>query len=97
MVKYKNIISSTISFQKAHSYSIFEQADIVVHLARHLSVTKAHLLSHDYGDTVALELLARYNQAALSQEKPSGSAPPLGLLSLTMLNGGTTSFALKPP
>ena len=65
-------------------------------LARHLSVTNVHLLSHDYGDTVALELLARYNLAVLSEMKPSGSAPVLTLLSLTMLNGGTFSSELQP-
>ena len=83
-----------VCFQASHSYSIFEQADIVAHLAQRLSVTNAHLLSHDYGDTVALELMARHNQAALGQVKPSGTAPPLALLSLTMLNGGNVFFQL---
>lgn len=69
----------------AHSYTIGEQADIVEKLAQTLSVQQAHLLSHDYGDTVALELLARHNAAS-----ESGSSKPasLSVQSLTMLNGG---------
>ena len=78
--------------QVSHTYSIFEQADIVAHLAESLSVTKAHLLSHDYGDTVAQELLARYNHAVVSQGKQSQTVPSLSLQSLTMLNGGNMHF-----
>ena len=45
--------------QNNHTYSIIEQADIGEALLESLAVTKVHILSHDYGDTVALELLAR--------------------------------------
>ncbi|XP_076469131.1 mesoderm-specific transcript homolog protein-like isoform X2 [Babylonia areolata] len=76
-----------------HSYSIFEQADVVTHLADHLSARDVHLLSHDYGDTVALELLARHNQAADRGIQP---VPVLALQSLTMLNGGIFQETHRP-
>lgn len=37
-----------------------EQADIGERILKELKVNKVHILAHDYGDTVALELLARY-------------------------------------
>lgn len=48
-------------FQRPHGYSIFEQATIVEGLLRHLGLRhqRINLLSHDYGDTVAQELLHR--------------------------------------
>ncbi|NXG59485.1 MEST protein, partial [Hemiprocne comata] len=44
---------------RPHHYSIFEQASIVEGLVRHLGLhhQRINLLSHDYGDTVAQELL----------------------------------------
>ncbi|XP_001511333.1 mesoderm-specific transcript homolog protein isoform X1 [Ornithorhynchus anatinus] len=47
---------------RSHRYSIFEQASIVEGLLEHLGVRgqRIHLLAHDYGDTVAQELLYRY-------------------------------------
>ncbi|NXW94997.1 MEST protein, partial [Alopecoenas beccarii] len=47
---------------RPHRYSIFEQASIVERLVRHLGLRRQriNLLSHDYGDTVAQELLHRY-------------------------------------
>uniref|UniRef100_A0A2K6SWR8 AB hydrolase-1 domain-containing protein n=1 Tax=Saimiri boliviensis boliviensis TaxID=39432 RepID=A0A2K6SWR8_SAIBB len=49
---------------RPHHYSIFEQASIVEALSRHLGLQnrKINLLSHDYGDIVAQELLYRYKQ-----------------------------------
>ncbi|NWR58629.1 MEST protein, partial [Bucorvus abyssinicus] len=46
---------------RPHHYSIFEQASIVEGLVRHLGLhhQRINLLSHDYGDTVAQELLHR--------------------------------------
>ena len=41
------------------AYSIFEQADIFEQLLKQLGISQYHLLAHDYGDTVAQELLAR--------------------------------------
>ena len=45
-----------------HKYSIHEQADIVEDIVVQLGLTKFHVLAHDYGDTVAQELLARQNE-----------------------------------
>ncbi|NXS62151.1 MEST protein, partial [Brachypteracias leptosomus] len=46
---------------RPHHYSIFEQASIVEGLVHHLGLhhQRINLLSHDYGDTVAQELLHR--------------------------------------
>lgn len=60
-----------------HDYSILEQADLVTHVARGNGLSSAHVLAHDYGDTVAQELLARHNMGA-----------DLALESLIWLNGG---------
>lgn len=48
--------------QRPHKYSIFEQASVVEALVAHLGLgnQRVNLVSHDYGDTVALELLYRY-------------------------------------
>lgn len=42
-----------------------EQADIAEELLKKLKITQVHLLSHDYGDTVALELLARFDSLSI--------------------------------
>ena len=42
-----------------HTYTISEQAIVVEALLLNLGVKSCHILSHDYGDTVALEILAR--------------------------------------
>uniref|UniRef100_A0A8C3FYZ5 Mesoderm specific transcript n=1 Tax=Cyclopterus lumpus TaxID=8103 RepID=A0A8C3FYZ5_CYCLU len=46
---------------RPHKYSIFEQASVVEALVAHLGLSnqRVNLVSHDYGDTVALELLYR--------------------------------------
>lgn len=51
--------------QRPHRYSIFEQANIVEGLLGHLGLRnqRINLLSHDYGDTVAQELLHRSLEA----------------------------------
>lgn len=44
-----------------HTYSLLEQADLQQALLAHLRVeTPVHVLAHDYGDSVAQELLARH-------------------------------------
>lgn len=45
----------------SHRYSIHEQADVVEGVVRQLGLDRFHVLAHDYGDTVAQELLARQN------------------------------------
>ncbi|NWV33590.1 MEST protein, partial [Grantiella picta] len=73
---------------RPHGYSIFEQATIVEGLLRHLGLRhqRINLLSHDYGDTVAQELLHR-------------SLPPLlpfPVSSLTLLLPGLSKFPFFP-
>lgn len=46
-----------------HDYSLIEQADLQQALLAHLQVDQpVHLLAHDYGDSVAQELLARHHE-----------------------------------
>lgn len=45
-----------------HDYRIMEQADICEVLVEQLGLTEFHVLAHDYGDTVAQEMLARQNE-----------------------------------
>ena len=49
---------------RRYAYSIFDQADLVEGLLRAREVDRFDLLAHDYGDTVAQELLARPQVAA---------------------------------
>jgi pimeloyl-ACP methyl ester carboxylesterase len=68
------------------NYSIFLQADIVDQLLRHLVAKTFHVLAHDYGDTVAQELLAR------DLEKPGRPK----LASMCFLNGGLFPETHRP-
>ena len=45
-----------------HDYRIMEQADLCDGLVKHLGLEDFHVLAHDYGDTVAQEMLARQNE-----------------------------------
>ncbi|UVE16907.1 alpha/beta hydrolase [Pseudomonas sp. LS44] len=46
-----------------HEYRLIEQADIQQALLRHLGIGEpVHVLAHDYGDSVAQELLARHGE-----------------------------------
>jgi pimeloyl-ACP methyl ester carboxylesterase len=63
-------------------YSIFTQADLFEALADRLGIREAHLLAHDYGDTVAQELLARFSNGR------STEGVRLRIRSACLLNGG---------
>jgi pimeloyl-ACP methyl ester carboxylesterase len=65
-----------------YAYSILDQADIHEALLASLEVTECDVVAHDYGDTVAQELLARFNERAVSGK------PGLRIRSMTLLNGG---------
>jgi pimeloyl-ACP methyl ester carboxylesterase len=43
---------------KAYDYSIFDQANLQEHLLQELGLNTLHVLAHNYGVTVAQELLA---------------------------------------
>lgn len=48
---------------RGHDYRLLEQADLQQALVRHLGIDDpVHLLAHDYGDSVAQELLARHHE-----------------------------------
>jgi len=63
-------------------YSILDQATLHEELLRALGAGSAHVLAHDYGDTVAQELLVRF-----AERRRSGT-PGLELRSVCFLNGG---------
>jgi pimeloyl-ACP methyl ester carboxylesterase len=67
---------------RKHVYSIHEQADLHEALLAHLGIDFVHLLAHDYGDTVAQELLARY------EDRRRTSTAGMKIESLCLLNGG---------
>ncbi len=45
-----------------YSYSLIEQADLALALWKKLGLKEVHLLAHDYGTSVATEIIARSNQ-----------------------------------
>ncbi|WP_397449734.1 alpha/beta fold hydrolase [Pseudomonas sp. NA-150] len=63
---YKVIVCDMLGFGDSdkpagHHYSLLEQADLQQALLAHLDVSEpVHVLAHDYGDSVAQELLARH-------------------------------------
>jgi len=62
---------------EAYSYSLFQQTDVVEAIARELTITEAHIVSHDVGTSVHTELVAREQEARLA----------FRVLSSTFLNG----------
>ena len=61
---------------RPYAYAMAEQADIHQALLRRLGIRRVHVLAHDYGDTVAQELLARHEEKRIVLE------------SVCFLNGG---------
>lgn len=64
-----------------YTYSLFEQADTVFEVWKHFGIKGGHLLSHDMGDSVATEIVARHE----NQLMPAWFSE--GLQSLTFTNG----------
>ena len=65
--KYRVIIHDHLGFGFSdkpldYSYSLIEQADIALQLWKQLGLEKVTLLAHDYGTSVATEILARHNK-----------------------------------
>lgn len=68
-----------------HEYSLLEQADLQQALLAHLDIEQpVHLLAHDYGDSVAQELLARHHEAQVN------------IASCVFLNGGLFPETHRP-
>ena len=51
-----------------YSYSLLDQADVALQLWQQFGVKKTHLLAHDYGTSVATEIIARNNNHELTIE-----------------------------
>ncbi len=60
-----------------HAYSLFEQADVAIAVARAFGVERAHVWAHDMGTSVLTELLARRERGLL----------PLSIESVALMNG----------
>ncbi len=71
-----------------YAYSVFDHADQVEALSAELKLEAVGVLAHDYGDTVAQELLARHNQG------PPGRKIDLQFVGL--LNGGIFPGVHRP-
>ncbi len=70
---------------RGHAYSLLEQADLQQALLSHLGVSApVHVLAHDYGDSVAQELLARHHEQRIM------------LGSCVFLNGGLFPETHRP-
>ncbi len=72
---------------RSHRYRIAEQAELCEWLLRREGAWDYHVLAHDYGDTVAQELLAR---------QPDKRKPRPMLRSVVFLNGGLFPEAHRP-
>jgi pimeloyl-ACP methyl ester carboxylesterase len=70
-----------------YQYGILDQADLVEQLLDHLQLREVHILAHDYGDTVAQELLARFLEK---------KASAMRLTSICFLNGGLFPESHQP-
>ena len=50
---------------EGYTYSLFEQADVAFCVWQHHDITGGHMLSHDMGDSVATEIIARRENGLL--------------------------------
>jgi pimeloyl-ACP methyl ester carboxylesterase len=70
---------------RGHDYRLLEQADLNQALLAHLGIDgPVHVLAHDYGDSVAQELLARHHEGRIQ------------LASCVFLNGGLFPETHRP-
>jgi pimeloyl-ACP methyl ester carboxylesterase len=69
-----------------YAYSLMDQADLCEAFLRANGVQRYHVLAHDYGDSVAQELLARQRDAG---ERPK-------IASVALLNGGLFPETHRP-
>ncbi len=75
---------------RKYPYNIFDQADLIGQFLNSKQIKSVKVLSHDYGDTVAQELLARYNDRVTNKQEG------LIITSLCFLNGGLFSETHQP-
>jgi len=69
-----------------HHYSFEEMADLYTTLFKQLHITETHILSHDLGNSVVQELLARNEEGK----------NPFEIKSVAFLNGGLFTDVYKP-
>ncbi len=69
-----------------YSYSLLAQADVALEVWKTLGIARGHLLAHDYGTSVATELIARRERGLL----------PIELLSVTLSNGSVHLELARP-
>lgn len=67
---------------RKYPYRIFDQADLIEQFLDSKQIKAVKILSHDYGDTVAQELLARFN------DRVQNNKDGLRIASICFLNGG---------
>jgi len=69
--KYQVIIHDHLGFGFSdkpldYSYSLIEQADFALQLWNQMGLKQVTLLAHDYGTSIATEILARHNKSLLN-------------------------------
>lgn len=69
-----------------HQYSFDEMADLYTELLKKLNISETHILSHDLGNSVVQELLAR----------TENDENPFKIESIAFLNGGLFTDVYKP-
>lgn len=80
--RYRVVLHDHVGFglsdkPRDYSYSIIEQTDVALMVWRELGIESGHVFAHDYGTSVATELLARWNRGFR----------PVELRSMTLCNG----------
>ncbi len=85
--KYRVIAPDMIGFgfsdkPRNYEYNIQDQAILFESLLDSLDIHSVHILAHDYGDTVAQELLARF------EDRKKAGIEGLQIKSICLLNGG---------
>ena len=71
-------------------YSILDQANMIGALLQHKNIVRVKIISHDYGDTVGQELLARFNT------RQNRGEAGLEITHLCLLNGGLFPEVHRP-
>lgn len=69
-----------------YSYSLLEQAEVALAVWRELGVKSGHILAHDYGTSIATEILARRERGPL----------PIEIRSVTFCNGSVHLELARP-
>lgn len=87
MEKYHLVAPDLIGFgfsdkPKKYNYSIMDQADLMESFLEKKKIKRAHILAHDYGDTVLQEILARF----IDRKKAGKNG--FEIQSVVLLNGG---------